>query len=91
MTFSEKRAGFFAGRNAQWDEGGGRILLGDNTGHAVPQQVPTSWSLLLFQLDSLVYTSKFELLTLNSDLLKIRLAMDLSKSGSVYTNLLWLG
>jgi len=50
------------------------------THHAVPEQVPRSWSLQLhvFQLESLVHTSKVDLPTLNSDLLKIRLAVDLS-------------
>jgi hypothetical protein len=43
-----------------------------------PNEFQVVGSLQLFQLDSLVHTSKVDLPTLNSDLLKTRLAVDLS-------------
>ena len=61
---------FLAGVNAQWDESGGRILLGDNTGIETIMQRPIGFQCVggALQPDSTTHTLQRSKFILNSDL-----------------------
>jgi hypothetical protein len=77
MTF-EKRAEFFlAGMKAHWDEGGRRILLGDNTGSGAVMLRPVR-----FQCVGVCISTRLSLYTFTVDHMytQFRLSPDLPES-----------